>query len=329
MGGYGFIVRAEEVLYTPHSDIIAYHLAAKEMLWKSWEAGRGIPFWRGDQLAGGPAFTSPNTLYTYPLHALFYVLPPTAAVGWTVLFHIALGGIVYYVVGHTLGLTRLSSLFTAVASLFSFKMIMAVYAGWLSVLPSIVLFPLLFAAVIRLVSKPGPVGMLAATAVGVLCLHGGQLQHVYYSLWFVVAYAVVALGIRWRDGDRLDAVYSAACLIGAGILSLGLAAYFLLPFAAELHLVTRTAASEEFFRAGRSLRLPHLLTLLSPEALGTVLDGNYPGVEMWEDVAYFGLVPLCLAVLGVALGWRRRPTVFFASGFVLSLLRYSTSLVAP
>ena len=55
--GYGFILQPGQVLYGPHSDILAYHLGAKEVLWRSLEAGRGIPFWRADQLSGGPAFT--------------------------------------------------------------------------------------------------------------------------------------------------------------------------------------------------------------------------------------------------------------------------------
>ncbi len=89
--GYGFLLRPGEILYSPRSDIVAYHLAAKEVLFRSWHAGRGVPFWRADQLAGGPALTSPNDLYRYPLHFLFYWLSPMVAMDWTIWLHLVIG----------------------------------------------------------------------------------------------------------------------------------------------------------------------------------------------------------------------------------------------
>ncbi|MEI8189227.1 MAG: hypothetical protein WCI75_05880, partial [candidate division NC10 bacterium] len=79
--GYGFLLKPGSVPYSPYSDIVAYHLAAKEVLFRSIQAGQGLPYWRADQLSGGPAFTSPNALYTYPLHGLFYLFPPAAVMG--------------------------------------------------------------------------------------------------------------------------------------------------------------------------------------------------------------------------------------------------------
>ncbi|HEY5284726.1 MAG TPA: hypothetical protein VIM14_18180, partial [Polyangia bacterium] len=96
--------------------------------------------------------------------------------------------------------------------------------------------------------------------------------------------------------------------------------YVLWPMAAEASLVSRVQASEAFLQSGHDLGLRHLLTLFSPEILGTPLDGSYAGSELWEDVAYFGLVPLALAGAGVGLAWRRPEVRFLAVGFALSLL---------
>ncbi|RPI11527.1 MAG: hypothetical protein EHM71_00635 [Zetaproteobacteria bacterium] len=317
--GYGFILQPDQVLYSPHSDILAYHLGAKEVLWRSVEAGRGIPFWRADQLAGGPAFTGPNALYTYPLHFLFYLYPPAAAVGWTVFLHLVVGAGAFYALGVSLRLGNLACLFMAVSALFNFKVLMIVYAGWLSVLPSLTLLPLLFAAVFRMKADPRPKATLFAAAVGALCLHAGQLQLVYYAGWFLLAFVVVAVFERWRAGDGQEARRMAGRICFAGLLAAGLAAYLLLPIVAEIPLVTRSVASEEFFRSGRVVQLRHLLTFLYPEALGTVLDGSYPGVEMWESVAYFGIVPLCLGMGGVVAGWNRAMTGFLFGSFGASV----------
>src|SRR5574337_1325112 len=144
-----------------HSDIVAYHLGVKEVLVRSWQAGRGVPYWRSDQLAGGPTLTNPNALYTHPLHFLFYVLPLTDAMGWTLWLHLVVGAGGYYVLGYALGLGHWPRMLMAAAALFNFKVLMAVYAGWLSVLPSIVLVPFLFSAVFRVAQAPGPGAGLA------------------------------------------------------------------------------------------------------------------------------------------------------------------------
>jgi hypothetical protein len=318
--GYGFILQPGQILYSPHSDILAYHLGAKEVLWRSLEAGRGVPFWRSDQLSGGPAFTSPNALYTYPLHVLFYLFPPPAAVNWTVWLHLVLGAVVFWELGRALGLGPWPRLLMAAAALFSFKVLLVVYAGWLSLLPGITFFPLLFATLFHLTERPRLWNALALAAVGALCLHGGHVQLVYYCGWFLAAYALTVLVRRWRDGARGDARQAAGWIAVGGVLAAGMAAYILAPLVADVPFVSRGLASREFFRSFHSLGWQHLLTFLHPELLGSPRDGTYAAVELWEDVAYFGLVPLLLAIAGGTLGWRRPRVLFLVVSFVVSTL---------
>jgi len=84
--------------------------------------------------------------------------------------------------------------------------------------------------------------------------------------------------------------------------------------------VSRGLASKRFFRSFHSLGWQHLLTFLHPELLGSPRDGTYAAVELWEDVAYFGLVPLLLAIAGGTLGWRRPRVLFLVVSFVVSTL---------
>jgi hypothetical protein len=318
--GYGFLLKPGSIPYSPYSDILSYHLAAKEVLFRSIQADQGLPFWRADQLSGGPAFTSPNALYTYPLHGLFYLFPPVAVMGLTIWLHLVAGAFVFYWVGQSLGLGRWPRLLMAAAALFNFKVLMAVYAGWLSVLPSLTFLPLLFAVFFRLAKCPSPKSAIALAAVGGLCLHAGHIQFVYYSGVFLVAYALVALGHSWRAGHYAEMRRTAGWLTVSGVLAFGMAAYILVPLVAEMPLVSRGLASKEFFFSFHSLGWRHLLTFFYPEALGSPLDGSYPGIELWEDVAYFGLLPLLLAFLGGILGWRRSPTRFLVVSFAASVL---------
>lgn len=316
--GYGQLLVPGRIPYSPHSDVVAYHLAAKHVLHRSMQAGHGLPYWRADQLSGTSAFTSPNALYTNPLHVLYQVWEPARATGPTVLLTLLVGALAFYLVAASLRLGWPARLFVALAGLFNFKMILAVYAGWLAPLCGIVSFPLLFAAAFALVKTPGLGPTLALSASGALCLHSGQLQFVYYAGWFLLAFLLMAWLGYWRSGQRQQARRLAGHTVAGALLALAMSLYLVLPMLAEAGLVSRSQATHAFLQSAHTLGFRHLLTLVQPEVLGTPLDGSYPAVELWEDVAYFGIVPLVLAGVGVGLGWRRSPTRFLAAGFVLS-----------
>ena len=317
---YGFLLEPGRILYSPHSDVLAYHLGTTTVLHRARAAGRGIPFWRSDQLSGYPALINPQSLYSYPLNFLFHLLPPADAVGGTFWLHFLVVPWVFYVVGHVLGLGLWPRLLMAAAGLFNFKMVAAAYAGWLPMMPGITLFPLLFAAVFHLAKRPGLRSMLWLAGTGALCLHTGHPQLVYYACCFLTLY-VAALAVRWwRERRRQELRRAGTYLLCGGLLAVGMAAYLLVPLAADAPLLTRGQPSYEFFAAFHSLAPRHLLTFFHPEALGSPLDGSYPGFELWEDVAYFGIVPLLLAIVGAVLG-RQRPVVrFLALSFLISLL---------
>lgn len=320
LAGYDVLLRLDSIPYSPHSDVVTYHLAAKQVLHRSLEQGLGIPYWRSDQLSGTPAFTSPNALYTNPLHLAFLIANPTHAVGLTFLIELLVGAFGCYLTGRALGLGRWPCVFLGVAGLFEFKLILAVYAGWLGPLAGISTVPLLFAAAFWLARKPGLGPALALAASGMLCLHGGQLQVPFYAGGFVAAYLFgVAVG-QWRRGQRDRARRLSLWVLAASVLAIASALYLLWPMLGEAPLVSRSRASSEFLQSGHRLGLRHLLTLLWPEVLGTPLDGSYYGGEIWEDNAYFGLLPLLLAPAGARLAWRRPVTRFLVAGFLLSLL---------
>ncbi len=102
------------------------------------------------------------------------------------------------------------------------------------------------------------------------------------------------------------------------LFACGLSAYLLLPIAADMSLVTRGAASYDFFLGRVPYPAVALLTLANPELFGTPLDGSF--VESWEYVVYFGAVPTVLAVAGAIRG-RRRPYVgVLGAGLVLTIV---------
>jgi hypothetical protein len=319
--GYGFLWRQGEILYSPHSDIIVHGLGIKTALYDAVHEGRGIPFWREDQLSGYPAFTNPQALYTYPLHFLFYLLKPWNAVGGTLWLHFVAAAWVLYLVGAVLGLGKWARLFMAVSAMFNFKLVLAAYAGWLPVIPAITFFPLLFAATFYVVQKRNLGGTLFFGASVAFCLHTGHLQLIYYTTCFVGMYLLVK-ALTWLRKRQWHILrYAGLSLLCGAILGAAMVAYLLIPLAAEVPLISRAEASYDFFKFHHVLTLRHLLTFLYPEALGSPLTGDYIGKELWEDVGYFGLIPLVLAIAGAVWGWQRRSVArFLAISFLLSVI---------
>jgi len=320
LAGYGQLLSPGKIPYSPHSDLVAYHLAAKQVLHRSLAAGDGLPLWRSDQLSGTPIFTSPNALFTNPLHLLYYFCDPVRATGPTLLLLLITSALAFYLVARSLRLGFWPRLLMAVAGLFSFKLILAAYAGWLGPLCALVAFPLLFAAVFFMAEEPGPRAGLALAGSAALCLHGGQLQVPYYAAWFALVYLVLVSIRLWRQGARAAARSLVGWSTAGGLCAVAMSLYILWPTAAEASLISRAQASAAFAQSGHALAWRHLLTLLWPEALGTPLRGSYAAVELWEDAAYFGLIPLALAAFGVGFGHRRTTAKFLAISLLLSLL---------
>jgi hypothetical protein len=306
--GYGQLLVPGRIAASPHSDLLAYHLRTKAVLYDSLRRGEGVPRWREDQLGGQPGLTHPQAAWGEPLHALFWLMPPERAAGPTLFLLILVAALGYSALAAALGLGAAGRLFAAVAGLFQAKLVLAAYAGWLGVLPSIALLPWLFWALLRAMVAPGWRTALALAAVAALMLHGGQLQLVYYGALVAAAWCAV----RLRD-RRAAAAVAAAC-----VAALIASAWLLVPLAREASLLTRAHSSYPFFVGSHALGLRHLATLVRPEALGSPLDHSYVGTELWEDQLYFGLVPLAFAVAAVA---NKRPHArLLAASCALTLL---------
>jgi hypothetical protein len=305
---YGHLWRPGCVPYSNRSDLIAYHLGVKWAAYRSIQAGEGLPFWKNDQLAGGPALTNPQAMYAYPLYLLFDLTDPATAAGPTLWVQFLVMGLGMYLWGWSIGLGRAGRLFMAVAGMFNFKLVIAAYAGWMTVIPALAICPVLLAAVVYALRRPGVASTTTLGAAGAVFLISGHPQFLYYTLLLAASYVLVhALPAgrrgRWRELGR-----AALCLAAGAALAVGIASPLLISFVADRALVTRSGADYAFFLGPHHLQPSHLLTFLYPEWLGTPLNESYPGGELWEDVAYFGLIPLALALVGIVGGWSRRST---------------------
>jgi hypothetical protein len=325
---YGRLLIPGEAPYSPHSDIVPQRIAVKAVLKDALEQEGALPFWRHDQMAGGPAATQPQALYTYPFHFLFWLVSPLDAVGPTFFLHLLLAAFGCFVIGSVIGLSAPARCVMGLAGLLSFKLILAVYAGWQPIVPALALLPWFFAAVIGYTRLPNLPRLLFAAVVFALSLHTGALQYFHFALLVMIPYVLFEVVSNPRQHSWRQRVHLILGLLSAGVLGVGLSFYLWLPVAQDMSLLSRTERTFTFFLSGHALGPAHLLTFFYPHALGSPLDSTYAGVELWEDVAYFGAVPLALAIYAVVALFKKRTVRFFAVAFVATaLLAFETPLL--
>ena len=301
--GLGFIAWHPEGLRNRHSDLVAYHLGMQTVVHDVWQADRRLALWRPDILSGEPAFTNPQSLSTHPFHLLFLFFEPDRVVGLVMWLQFLLVGLGAYWSTAVLRVSVASRLLIGSAALFSFKIILAAYAGWLVPLAAIAALPLVFGALARAFARPSLAAALLLGGVGTVALHAGQLQFVYYAALFGVVCSVVRVGQFLAARDRSNAVRLTAVLVLGALIAAGLSAHVLVPLAQDATLITRTAADYTYFLGDPRLSRLGLLTVANPALLGGPLEGGV--IESWEYVAFFGAVTTVLATVG-AIGGRRR-----------------------
>jgi hypothetical protein len=316
--GLGGMIWHPQGLLNQYSDIVSAHLNTQTIFHQSWQAGHAFPLWRSDILSGQPALTNPQALYTHPIHIFFALFAPERVVGLVMWLHLLIGALGGLYAGWALGLSMPARLMVAVSVLFSFKTILAVYAGWLPVVIGISALPFLFGSMAGVLERPTVRSALALGGAGALSLHSGHLQLPYYSSLLIAAWGIFAIGYLVVHGQR-DLAWRVGRFVAlGGLIAVGLSAYLLLPLGTDIGLSTRTATTYEFFLRGTPPFGLHLLTFFNPELYGTPRDGTF--VEGWEYIAFVGGAVSLFALVGALQGAPRRLVHLLLCGLAISVL---------
>ena len=318
MIGLGFLITHPDGLLNVHSDLVADHLGRQTIFHDLWRKEHRVPLWRSDMSSGGPALTNPQSLYTHPVHWLFALYRPDRVIGLVVWLQMLIAGVGGYYLGTVLRLSAPARVMVGVATLFSFKTILAVYAGWLPPLAGIAAMPFLFGTTALVLERASLSSALWLAGAGALSMHTGHPQLTYYAVLFLTVWSLQRIVHLLAAGDVRKAIRVFASLALAALVACGLSSYLILPIARDAALVTRGAASYDFFLGTIPYPSVALLTLIDPWLFGSPLDGSLVGGS-WEYVVYFGAVPSLLAVIAATRG-RGRPYVRpLTAGLILSL----------
>ncbi|WP_435016595.1 hypothetical protein TA3x_004165 [Tundrisphaera sp. TA3] len=282
-------------LFIPHHAAIAGHLA---------RLGR-VPAWDDRGFGGRPLVGNPQAGLFYPPTWLAWRFWFPGILGWMTALHLLWGGFGTYGLARISGIDRWGSVVSAGCFQASPYVLAQAFEGHYPHVWSASWMPWAFLAMSgarRGQILPGLmlVPILAGSALA------GHLQEAYLLAVALLAWWLHDLIALGRTGPGLTAVgRSAAACIGLTLLIVGVTANEWLPDLLVSPYTLRNAALPAD-QAGRYHLFPiNALQLLSPFALGR--PGDYFGHDnYWEALTSIGLIPLALAVTGLALAPDRR-----------------------
>ncbi|MCX6024329.1 MAG: hypothetical protein NTZ05_21895, partial [Chloroflexi bacterium] len=342
------IVFADEVVYwgTPLLQFYPWRFLAVDAL-----ASGVWPLWNPWSDFGAPLAANLQTAAFSPLNLIYLALPVETAMGWTIVLHVALAGLLMYWCAGVWGLSPAASLFAALAFMFSGFVISR--AGFLSMTAAAPWFPAVMGcvecAVVAAKARRNRMRWLAlmAAATGLL-LVAGHIQLAFYSL---VAGCCFAVARAWTlsasdsspDLKRADPPQHRfipelarfgvmprllAPVVGGIMLGAALAAVQLLPTAELTTMSARRDGPGYDYAMNYSLYPFQAVQALAPDFFGNPAKSDYRGPgNYWEGTSYLGAATLLLALLGAR--WSRHPARWFLLGLTAAAWLFALGRHTP
>ncbi|MBN1528594.1 MAG: YfhO family protein [Thermoleophilaceae bacterium] len=271
-----------------------------------------LPAWTRSQAAGRPLLASQQSAPLFPLNWISSVLPYWESLAWVAVLKLALAALGAFALARALGYGTAPALLAGLS--FGFGMYLIVWLAHPHA-NAYALLPWLFLAAERLCRRGGVADAgLLALAVGLAWL-GGHPQ----SALIVTLPAVAWTAVRLRGPGEGSIGRRARLAAMAGVVGIGLAAVMLAPFLEALGQSNDTSRG-----GGVPLEPRALLAFVFPEywhrpEVNFQLSLEGPSAFP-ERTAYFGALPLMLALAGLV---RRRPSgpqLFFAGLAAVALV---------
>lgn len=278
-----------------------------------------LPFWNPYVFCGYPLLGVLQTGFFYPLSALYYVLPFNLAFNYYITTHYFLAAVFMYWLVRHFGLSRASSLLSAMV--FCFSGYLVSMANMNTTLSSVIWAPL----ILLFYDKHLRTGLFFSRNILVLAVLfavqflGGEPTIIYLTFLLLLAFGL--LESRWSLKAVLSNIGAPAVSL---ILAAGLSAVQLLPFLETLYLSFRAAGADYAFISLKAFPPRELLNFALPFFFGNLVrEGTAMAIllgdqfQAWLLSPYTGVFPLLFALIAFRRGGRR--VLFFWGMIALSL----------
>jgi hypothetical protein len=318
-------------------DIYQYAAPFRSFAQTALQAGH-IPLWNSRIFCGAPFLASPQSALFYPWTPLFAALPLARAFNLFTVFHLFLNALGFYLLLRGLRKSNGAALLGAMVWGFSFFFLSKLAAGHVIHLSGYAWTPFCLLFMLRWLSSDRPdafgLDFCALICASALQFFSGHIQvWLYTSLFLAILFFRELSKVR---PEKRKAFMKGGLLLAGSIAALSLVQSF--PTLIYILQSTRHRALDLFgektaydFATSYSMPWKNLLGWILPGFFGypmkgTFIDQEHPSVYFETHGIYLGLLPLALALGGLA--WAVRNKRFFlpvtaAVFLLLSTGRYS------
>ena len=254
-----------------------------------------IPLWNPYAFSGSPLLANLQSAVFYPLNILFFLFNSKTAWITYVLSQPILAFIFMYIFIRSISLSKHAALFCGLA--FGFIGYMAVWLEWGVVGHSALWLPLILYGITNYFKNNSHRHLALSSLALAFSVFAGHAQTTtYVALTAFLYYLFYVISLRKNIGKSFKALISGAWFI---LLALGISAIQILPSLELLQLSARDTPQSLVIFHNFQLPFFRLLTIFVPDFFGNPAVGNAWQGNYAEFLAYFGIVALIFAVVGV------------------------------
>jgi hypothetical protein len=250
-----------------------------------------VPQWDPYLFGGLPFVDAMHGDTFYPLAALQFVLPIQRALGWKLVLTVFLAGVFAYLCMRAFKFSRLVSILSSIAYMFSANLVSWVYGGQDGRMYVTSLLPLLFFFLQKaLDTRKWIYYMGLGLSIGLLLL-ANHPQLAYYAMWAVGLYFLFFLASGyWGDRERAAShkikplIKPVVLFVAAVIIGLGLSLVQLLPPYIYVNKFSPRAEGGKGYEYAISWSA-------HPEELASQVVPEFSGLNTQEENTYWGRNP--------------------------------------
>jgi len=280
-----------------------------------------IPLWNPYLFAGIPNLAALQPAVFYPISILTYIFPFFFGIKLFIIMHFILTAIFTYLLMKHFNASKTGALISAIT--YSFGGFLLSVVDMLTTLSAATWTPLIFLFYAKaLTYKPNIYIILTGVFLGIQFLAGEPTQ-LYGTL---IALTLFTIAKIWHQTSLIKALIN---LPLAGLISVGLFLFQILPFLEMVLLSTRTSGLKFTHATSLSLGPHELLNLILPYFTGNFIEKNHFWFgQSWLESIYSGILPLLFAFIAIIFLRKERIVLFFA-GIILIFILLSFGKLFP
>ena len=279
------------------NDFVTFYMGVKQFLYDEFHQYHSIPYWNPFIFGGIPFWAHFESTIFYPLDALFWLIVPEKAYGYTVFAHLVLAGIFMYMLGRSLGLKPAGSFIAATIFTFNGFIMGTMHDGQMFRIQAYPWIPLIIFFVNKALTSRHPYfySTMAGMVWGVQILSGSP-QDALYTL--IAAFLFLGYHLRPRLGEI---AHSGKIITYASVLlfiGLGVAAIQIVP-ASEFVKESARAEMDSYGLVTLGSYPPQgIITMAMPNFFGNYISGKYWVAGIPWTIPYYnlyvGVLPIIL-----------------------------------